>query len=86
MTYQTLIFHRTHEEEQGTNSMIKSINLMTNQNLVDLLHVDYGHFKQCMVDLTIPYICICTYTLKGVRTLSFNKARKYRRVQCGLTP
>ena len=66
MACQNLIFHCTHEEEQGTNSMIESINLanlMTKHNLVDLLHIDYGHLNQCMVDLPIPYIRIYTYTL-----------------------
>lgn len=64
MTYQNLIFHHTHEEEQDTNSMIKSINLanlMTNKNLVNLLHIAYDYFNQGTVDLTIPYICIYTH-------------------------
>ena len=29
---------------------------MTSYSLVDTLHIDHGHFHQCVVDLTILYV------------------------------
>ena len=29
---------------------------MTSESLVDTLHNDYGHFSQCVVNSSIPYV------------------------------
>ena len=80
-------FYRTHEGEQGTSSflqLIKLVNLMTSQSIVSLLYVDYGHSTRVWL-MPQSSIYVHIHTLKGVSTLSFNKAWKYDRVKYGLT-
>ena len=36
---------------------------MISQSLVDTLHIDCGHFNQCVIDLTITYLSGDTYTI-----------------------
>ena len=48
--YQNLVFHCTHEEEQGMNSMIELMNLI---NLDDKSKAHLTHYVLAMVDLTI---------------------------------